>query len=61
MINTKIPIEEFDYDSAIKKEREGMMNCLNHILTEIEEADLPLVALHLKIAIQELNDASPLS
>jgi hypothetical protein len=55
------PSGQGDYTTEIIKDREAMMNCLNYLLMEIEDAKLHTVALHLKIALHELEDISPLS
>lgn len=58
---TQKPSAQDDYTAIIRKDREAMMNCLNYLLMEIEDAKLHTVALHLKIAIHELDDITPIS
>lgn len=52
-----ISIEHVKYKEAIRKERQGMMACLHYILAEMNDSNLQGAALHLRIAIAEIEDA----
>lgn len=44
------------YENADQSNHGGIMNCLEYILRDANEAHLDMVALHLKIAIRELQE-----
>lgn len=44
------------YEMTSQSNYTGMMNCLQYVLKDANEAHLDMVALHLKLAIQELKE-----
>jgi len=59
MPRQKEPFDQKAYNAAMKKEHDGLINCLNYILKEVEDAEMALVSLHLKLAIEEIRDFEP--
>lgn len=44
------------YEAADQSSYTGMMNCLQYVLQDANEAHLGMVVLHLKLAIGELKE-----